>query len=231
MKGTRLIVPVVRCATFLLACVIVPLLVGQSGPAEVPAAPTAALTDYSIQPGDQLDIKFFYQPELNEELTVRPDGRISLQLANEVQAQGMTVPQLRAELIKVYGTQLVEPEVSVILRATASRVYVDGEVVRPGPVGMRSGLTLLEAIADAGGLRDSARAKQVIVIRRTKGRATSVITADYTKALKAGTEKNIVLQPFDIVFVSRSRIGNVNRWVDLYLRKNIPVNFGLSPIF
>lgn len=216
----------------LLACFLAPVLSCQSVSAESSARPGCGPADYCIQSGDQLDIKFFYHPELNEQLTVRPDGRISLQLTEDVLAEGLTPPQLKAELLRLYSTQLVQPEVTVILRATASRVFVDGEVVRPGPVSLASSLTLLEAVAQAGGLRESAKTKQVIIIRRGPAGKPSVINTNFSKARKAVAGQNVALQPFDIVYIPRSKISDVNLWVDQYLRKNLPVSFGLyAPVF
>lgn len=74
--------------------------------------------DYQIQVGDQLDIKFFFNPELNETVLVRPDGRIALQLVGEITVVGHTVEQIRAILIKTYSGQLKNPEVAVLLRST-----------------------------------------------------------------------------------------------------------------
>ncbi len=91
--------------------------------------------EYRIQVGDLLDIKFFYNPELNEQVTVRPDGRISLMLATEVMAAGVTPGELTEQLRKKYATVIKTPEIAVIVRSfNAQRVYVDGEVGRPGVV-------------------------------------------------------------------------------------------------
>jgi protein involved in polysaccharide export with SLBB domain len=88
---------------------------------------------YIIQPGDQLDIKFFYNPELNENVTVRPDGLISLQLVDEVHASGLTPAQLDDLLTQKYSRELKKPMVTVIMRSfTMQRVYVGGEVNRQG---------------------------------------------------------------------------------------------------
>ncbi len=118
----------------------------------------ASVQDYQIQLGDALDIKFFYHPELNESVIVRPDGRISLQLVHEVQASGLTPEQLRNSLQNRYGSQISQPEIAVIVRSfTAQKVYVDGEVAKPGLVPLAGQMTVLQSIASAGGLKDTAR--------------------------------------------------------------------------
>jgi len=85
-----------------------------TGRAVLPQNSAAPAKEYRIQPGDQLDIKLFYNPELNEQLTVRPDGRITLQLVNDVLAAGLTPAELTAVLTKAYATELRNPKVAVI---------------------------------------------------------------------------------------------------------------------
>ena len=98
---------------------------------KVPQPPLAE--EYRIQAGDLLDIKFFYNPTLNEQVTVRPDGLISLQLIKSTEAAGLTPEQLTDRLKKEYSAQLKEPDIAVIVRSfAAQRVFVDGEVAKPG---------------------------------------------------------------------------------------------------
>jgi protein involved in polysaccharide export with SLBB domain len=197
------------------------------------ASPGAApgLDEYRIQVGDQLDIKFFYNPTLNEQVTVRPDGRVSLQLIQEVVAAGLTPAALTSELIARYALNLKQPDVTVIVRSFGSqRVFVDGEVGRPGLVPLVGLTTTLQAIAQAGGLKESARASQILIIRRgAEVNRPMAIQVDLRKA-RDGSDLNrdIALEPFDIVFVPRSRVANVNVWMDQYVRKNIPIPFGLQ---
>src|SRR5665811_308373 len=92
--------------------------------ADAQKAPPPA-EEYRIQAGDQLDIKFFYNKDLNEQVTVRPDGRISLQLVRSIVAAGLTPEQLTDQLTKAYSAQIKDPEVAVIVRSFSSqRVYV-----------------------------------------------------------------------------------------------------------
>lgn len=188
------------------------------------------LKDYVIQTGDQLDVKFFYNPELNEQVTVRPDGRISLQLAPEIVAAGLTPAQLTEALVKNYEKELANPGVTVIVRSFSSqRVYVDGEVNKPGMVSLAGPLTVLQSIAEAGGFKDTARTGQVIVIRKTgdgKPLAIAVNLDDVRNAAEGSSD--ILLAPYDIVYVPKSAIANVNQFVDKYIRQNIPIPFGIS---
>ncbi|HTP66822.1 MAG TPA: polysaccharide biosynthesis/export family protein [Geobacteraceae bacterium] len=189
------------------------------------------MKDYIIQTGDQLDIKFFYNPELNEvSMTVRPDGRISLQLINEIQAAGLTPAQLTEALGKSYAKELANPGVTVIVRTFSSqKVYVDGEVTRAGVVNLTGPMTALQAIAEAGGFKDTAKPGEVIVIRKGADSKPETIALNLENA-RTGEDRgqDIVLAPYDIVYVPRSTIADINLWVDQYIRRMIPIPFGLT---
>lgn len=188
------------------------------------------LADYRIQAGDQLDIKFFYNSELNESVAVRPDGRISLQLLGDITVHDMTPSQLENMLEERYSSQLAIPEVSVIVRSfNMHKVFVDGHVMKPGALPLVGYMTVMQSISQAGGLRDGARRKEILVIRRNHLGRPVVIRLNLDKAM-TGEDMNqdLYLAPFDVVFVPRSTIGNVNQFVDLYIRKNLPFGAGVG---
>jgi polysaccharide biosynthesis/export protein len=193
---------------------------------------TSALqqSEYVIQPGDQLEIKFFYNPELNELLTVRPDGRITLQLAQEVMAAGLTPAQLTVSLTNTYSKELANPGIAVIIRSfTSQRVYVDGEVNKPGMINLSSSMTVLQSIAEAGGFKNTARQGEVLIIRKSGEKKPLTIVVNLKDAIYGSdTGQDITLASYDIVYVPKSAIANINQFVDQYIRQNIPVNFGLS---
>ena len=186
--------------------------------------------EYRIQVGDQLDIKFFYNSELNEQVTVRPDGRISLQLVHEIMATGLTPSELTQLLTQKYALELKKPEITVIVRSFgAHRIYVDGEVAKPGLFPLVGFTTALQAISQAGGMKDTARRSQVVIIRRGEGDKPLVFQVDLGKAIDStDISQDIALKPFDVVFVPRSVISNINIWIDQYIRKNIPVSTGFG---
>lgn len=164
---------------------------------------------YIIQPGDQLSIKFFFNPELNEEdLVVRPDGHISLQLVHEVKAADLTPVQLKSLLEKKYIGQLKNPEIAVIVRSVREpfRIYVDGEVQSPGEYEIVGSLSVLQAIARAGGMKeDTAKKSEVQVIREDQDGQRFVIIVDLKRALNGGDlSQDIRLLPSDMVYVPRS---------------------------
>jgi protein involved in polysaccharide export with SLBB domain len=203
------------------------------GTPQAPASPQPSFSaedalpeEYEIQVGDHLGIKFFFNDTLNEEVIVRTDGRISLQLIPEIVAAGRTPAGLAELLEQQYSEELQDPEIAVIVRTSAQRIFVDGEVEKPGEFALMGPLTVMQAIAQAGGLTEGARPEEVIVIRRRNSGEPEVIPFDL-EAARAGEDpsQSIALEPFDVVYVPRSTIRDVNVWVDQYIRKNIPITF------
>jgi polysaccharide export outer membrane protein len=223
--------------TLIITVVLIPatvLIVAQEPTAIQPNAPRVALAvepRYQLRSGDQLDIRFFYQPELNDQVVVRPDGHVSLQLVNDVKVEGMTIQELTAKLKESYSTELKDPQISVALRATAAKIYVSGEVNRAGAMVYLGKMNIVQAVHEAGGLKDTARLDQILVVRPNPDAPPTIFTVNYKKALKGDSSEMAMLHPSDVVIVPRSRIANVNKWVDEYLRKNlpIPVNVGYYP--
>jgi polysaccharide export outer membrane protein len=192
--------------------------------------PSYFIPEYEIQAGDMLDIKFYYNTQLNEEVTVRPDGRIALQLAGEVWAAGLTPAELKDILTDIYSNTIRDPELTVLVRSFESqKVYVDGEVGGSRLIKLVGSMTALQAISSAGGFKDTARRTEVVVIRRIPNSNPLVIKLDLEEALK-GTDisQDIVLQPSDIVYVPKSAIANVNLWVRQYIYNIVPysISFG-----
>jgi polysaccharide biosynthesis/export protein len=186
--------------------------------------------DYRIQPGDTLDIKFFYNPDLNESVLVLPDGRISLQLVRNVTAAGKTPEELTTELTEKYEPLLASTQITVFVRILNSqKIYVDGEVGHPGTVPLAGPMTVLQSIAAAGGLKETARTNELVIIRKGLDKRPMVLTLDARKIIDGtDTSQDIELTAADIVFVPKSPIGNVNQWVDLYIRRNIPIGTGFG---
>lgn len=191
----------------------------------------AQVVEYRIKAGDELDIRFFHTPVYNVVLPVRPDGRVSLPLVREIQAAGRTPTELEDELIDLYTGELRQPAISVIvLTFRPDPVHVGGAVGDPGVFPLTPSLTVYESITEAGGLLPTARLHEVLVIRQPADGPRRVLSLDLMASLD-GTDpqQNIPLQPYDIVYVPLSSIAEVNKWVDQYIRQNIPVNFSVRP--
>jgi polysaccharide biosynthesis/export protein len=208
--------------SLLLACggpaVINPTLVGAPGTQPPPLAP-----EYRISPGDRLSIKFFYNTDLNQEVLVRPDGRISLPLVHEIMAAGLTPVELTDELTSGYAKHLEQPEITVMVNSFGGqRMYVGGEVGSPGMRDIVGPTTALQAIASSGGFRDTARRDEVVVIRRSPENKPFVIALNLSKVMD-GTDmsQDVYLVPYDIVIVPKSNIADVNLWVQQYITSNV----------
>lgn len=223
MRGLRY--PMLSLCLMIAACGSTVKNIPPSNPA-APGVSSAALPgeEYRIQPGDLLDIKFFYSPELNEQIPVRPDGRISLQLAQEVLAGGRTPAELTAILKETYSRELKKPDVTVIVRSFGNqRVYVDGEVGKPGLVPLTGPTTVLQAIAQSGGFVYTGNTADVVVIRRgPEGQPLAMLVNLHKVQDGSDLAQDIYLRPFDIVYVPRSAIANANLWIEQYLNRMIP---------
>lgn len=193
-------------------------------------ASQTAPSPYIIKSGDILDIKFFYNKEFNEVgVPVRPDGQIALQLGGEVRAAGLTTEELRKALVMEYSKTLKSPELTILVRGFANRIFVDGEVNHPGELEVLGPVTALQAITRAGGATPNAQIDQVIVLRKGPGGKPLVFELNLVEALTGrDLTQDISLVPRDIVFVPLLAIANVNIWVDTYIRKNIPFRLGLT---
>jgi polysaccharide biosynthesis/export protein len=184
--------------------------------------------EYIIEVGDTLDVKFMYNAELNElAVPVRPDGRISLQLAHDVPAAGSTPSQLRVALNEKYAAELKKPEIAIIVRSFGGqKIFVDGEVNYSGTVDFRGRMTLFQAIAQSRGLRETARLSNVIVIRKDFEGKPMAANIDLRKVID-GTDlsQDIALMPYDIVYVPKSHIANWLKFVDEYINRAVPGGF------
>jgi polysaccharide export outer membrane protein len=137
----------------------------------VPKAAASTDPNYVIGAQDVLDISVWKEPEVSRVVPVRPDGRISLPLLNDVQAAGLTPAALAAQLTENLKKYVTNPQVTVIVTAINSqRVYLLGEVTRPGAFPMIPGMTVLQAISSGGGFTQYARIKAIYVLRNENGK-------------------------------------------------------------
>jgi polysaccharide export outer membrane protein len=168
------------------------------------AAETAILNDardYKIGPEDLLDISVWKNPELSRTVPVRPDGKVSLPLVNDIQASGLTPTALRQQLIERLSEFIPAPEVAVIVREVHSmKVAVVGSVKTPGRYELKSAATVLEMIALAQGFTDFAARDRVVVLRQENGE-TKRIPFNYRKVAAGDEQSNLVVQPGDIIVV------------------------------
>jgi protein involved in polysaccharide export with SLBB domain len=201
--------------------------VGPSGPDVQPAnvAEWGPPGDYKLQPGDDIEIKLFRSPELNERQTIRDDGKISAAVIPDVQAAGYSVAELAEHLRQVYLENKVKsPDVKVYLRVSeGNRIAVTGEVVLQGVQALQNSTTVTQAIAQAQGLKPTAYSSEVLVIRPLPGGKRLVRTVNYSAVLDGtAAAQDVYLQPRDIVYVPMSPIAHVDQFVDQYVRQALP---------
>lgn len=196
--------------------------------------PYASWTDdepgYRMYPGDVLDIAVPSAVELNRTVTVQPDGRITLPMIPETMAADRTVSELNANLTALYATQLRRPDVEVTVKtATPLKVFVGGEVDKPGVYDMPGDIDALQAIVMAGGFKTSAKRQQVVIIRRGPDGRPMMRTADLRSAVYSpGRADAVPLRRFDIIYVPRTAIAEFDLFVQQYLRDSLPISFSYA---
>ncbi len=158
-------------------------------------------TDYRLVAGDKLRIEVYKDDKLSQSLQVRPDGKITLPLVGDIAAAGRTSSELRdaiATSLKEYNTN---PVVTVIVVETVPPlIYVIGEVNSGGPQPLKGDMTVLQALAAAGGFKDFANTKNIRVLRKGPGGIQTTMSFNYKDAIRGAT-KPIVLQPGDTIIV------------------------------
>jgi polysaccharide biosynthesis/export protein len=174
-----------------------------------PAAATAdATTSASLPPGyvigaaDVLSVVFWRDKDMSADVVVRPDGKISLPLLNEIQAAGSTPEQLRATIVTAASKFIEDPNATVVVKEVHSRnVFITGNVAKPATYPLTDGMRVLQLIALSGGLLEYADAKNIVVIRNEGGRQ-EYLKFNYKDVVKQkNTEQNIGLKPGDTVVV------------------------------
>jgi protein involved in polysaccharide export with SLBB domain len=181
---------------------------------------------YRFFPGDEVEITVFAAPELSRTATIGPDGRLAMPLIGAVRAADLTADELHDVLVAAYAAHLRMPELTVTARTYGSRqVFVGGEVARPGIYEMPANIDAFQAVALAGGFLPSAHRRDVLVLSRASGE-TEVTEVDLSmRAMRNGFPGAQPLQRYDVVYVPRSRISQVNVFMQQYVRDALPVQF------
>jgi polysaccharide export outer membrane protein len=172
-----------------------------SGTSSVPAAVTPG-PDYIIGAEDVLTVVFWREKDMSGDLTVRPDGKISLPLVNDVQAAGLTPEQLRLKITEAAAKYIEEPTVTVVVKTINSRkVFIMGQVGKPGPYPLSGPMTVIQLLALAGGPLEFADADQIVIMRTENGKTTS-FPFNYKHFVNGrDLKQNIDLKPGDTVVV------------------------------
>ena len=158
---------------------------------------------YVIGVDDVLAINVWKEPDVSKTVPVRSDGKISLPLAGEVQASGMTPRQLELDLSRRLASYISQPEVTVIVEEIKSQKFnILGQVAKPGAYPIANNPTVLDAIALAGGFRDFAKQKSIYVLRRNPDGTETRLSFNYKEMIKGkNADQNVKLQPNDTIVV------------------------------
>ncbi len=169
--------------------------------ASAPAAQTPG-EDYRLGPTDVLSVVFWGEKELSSEVTIRPDGKITLPLINDVEAAGLTTEQLRRRLTELGKRFVGDPVVTVVVKqVNNNRAFVTGQVIRPGPYVLSGPTTVLQVIAMAGGFTEFADRKHVLITRIESGRQLA-FEFNYDEVVKKrDLSQNLILKPGDTIVV------------------------------
>ena len=203
------------CCTYLgraAAVLLVLLTCTPSGEAQTASATTAAAAsaavpapppgDYTIGPDDILTIVFWKEKDMSSDVAVRPDGRISLPLLNDVDAAGLTPEQLRVKLAAAADKFLEEPTVTVVVKQINSRkVFITGQVPKPGPYPLTGPTNVVQLIAMAGGVLEYADSENIVIMRTVNGKPMSYEFNYKDVAKRKNLGQNIELKPGDTIIV------------------------------
>src|SRR6188474_1413878 len=228
IRGHRAVLALGSMMTIATWMTIATLLTGcASNEAKGPAAfvmpvPPQEQGEYVLQVGDSIDVTFYYHPDNNQQnLLVRPDGKIYLPLLGEVQAAGLTAPQVAEAITKRSSTSLRDPKVAVNVRTlNPTRVFVGGEVFKPGFVTYTPGLTAVQAAMQVGGWRDTADLQEVVLLQKTSEGSSEYRPSKINlgKVVELGdTKADIILGPSDVLVFPKTTIAKANLWMQQYV--------------
>lgn len=178
---------------------------------------------YRLQLGDEIDVKFPFQPSMDHHAVVRPDGKISTPGVGDLSAAGLTAEELAKVIVGQTKNRLRDPEVTVIVtRIGEQRVYVAGEVQKPNFVALRPGMTPMQAIALCGGFNSQAKLDGVLVFQPAGGGKYQAIRVNLRQVVEEGVPERVRLAANSLVVVPKTWIAEADQVIDQWVRGLIP---------
>lgn len=170
---------------------------------------------YTLRSGDQLVLNYRITPELNQTVTVLPDGHVNLNVVGDLDVAGMTIEQAQTAIVQRATTKLNDPELSITLVSFAGPyVVVAGEVLKPGRLNIRENTTALQAILDSGGFLETAQDSQVLLFRKINSDVAEIKVLHLNKLHKTvDLKRDLVLQPGDMLYVPRDKITKISHYI------------------
>ena len=203
-------------------------------PDDGPAFPRASYSEWKAQddayrfyPGDTMAVSFSTAPELDRELVVAPDGRVAMPLVGDFMAADLSARELEFLMEQAYSRELVNPDLTVSPTEFGSQqIFVGGDVNAPGVFPLVGQIDPLQAITMAGGWNETAKPQKVIVLRRTSSGKVLRTVVDVKNGVIDPSLYDIgPLKRFDVVFVTRSRIAEENKFIRQYVLDALPIDF------
>ena len=181
--------------------------------------------EYTMGSGDQIEVSVWDHPEFTKTVRIRPDGKISLPLINNLLASGVTPSALSQIISDRLAKYVKDPQVSVIVAGYGSKnILIIGDVIKPGLYQYEGNMTVFDAIGMADGYKPHAQLKSILVVRGAYDNNPRYYIANLYKAIHDGDLRdNVALQPRDIVYVPKNFIGNVADFADFYITRIEPV--------
>jgi len=182
---------------------------------------------YRITPGDVIELRFPFVPELDQTLAVQPDGYVTIREVGDLRVQGRTLPELRTDLLTAYGPIIREPVFTVLLKEFEKPYFVAaGEVTRPGRYELRGATTLTQALAYAGGPNNQARVSEVVIFRHHTEDTVAVQQVNVKEMYaKRDLSEDPLLRPGDTIFIPKSTLGKLSP-----ILSKIGMGFYLNPV-
>lgn len=170
---------------------------------------------HQLRKSDSFDLELEFSPELNQTVSVQPDGYITLKAVGTIFAEGLTIPELTEKIQRAYAGILHEPVVTIELKDFDKPYFVvSGQVGKPGKYDLRSDLTVTQAVAVAGGFTEASKHSQVVLFRPSENGLTEARLINVKKMLKTrDLTEDIHLQPGDMVYVPQNRISKIARYL------------------
>ena len=206
---------------------------GPASPTPFPNIGYATWSDsepaYRLYPGDEVEVRVPSASELNKTVTVQPDGRVNLPLLGPVMVADRTILQAERVIGAAYASQLLRPQVNLTVKAAPLKVFVGGEVDKPGVYDMPGDINALQAVIMAGGFKTSGRRGEVVIIRRGPDGRAMMRTVNLARGVSDPGRTDLVpLRRFDVVYVPRTAVSEAGLFVQQYFKDLSPVQFGFN---
>lgn len=186
----------------LIVLILVGAFLSSCATAPPPVSPTAPSGDYLLGPEDILEISVWKEEDLSREVTIRPDGKISLPLIGDIRAEGLSAEALGEQIKEALTDYVDEPTVTVtVVEINSLEIFIQGEVEEPGAYDLKSNYTVLQALSLAGGFTEWAKKDEIVIFRREGGQAVE-IPVNYERIISGkAPDQNVFLKRGDTIVV------------------------------